>query len=169
MKDTDLKLLIDEARAGDARAQKALIERYQADIYRYLIYLSGDPVWSEDLLQETWIRALEHLSKLKDPEAFKPWILRIAGNEFRMGLRKRRERAVAPEEWDRVLGGGAGGATLEALETLQALGRLEPEFREALVLVDVQGHSYGEAAEIIGISENALRSRLHRARKKFEE
>jgi RNA polymerase sigma-70 factor (ECF subfamily) len=55
----------------------------------------------------------------------------------------------------------------QAAEIAEVLGKLEPEARIAILLVDMEGHSYTEAAEIIGISESALRSRLHRARQAF--
>ncbi|NIS37624.1 sigma-70 family RNA polymerase sigma factor [Candidatus Saccharibacteria bacterium] len=163
--DFDISALLIKAREGQQAALDALVEKSQFRLYRFLFYLSGDPDLSEDLLQETLIRTLENLNKIKAPERYWSWAFRVAKNLYLNHLKSAdiRHRSKEPLE---------ESESLEPSEDLRiqlhrALQKLSPEERQAVLLVDSEGYSYLEASDIIGVSENALRSRLHRARQKL--
>lgn len=156
------------AQEGDERALAFLIEATQERLYRFFLYLSANPQLSADLTQDTFIKVLENLHTLREPAGFVSWLLKTGKNLFLDHVRSPRsqehaELESAPESELAV------SRDLDLVVRIhRALERLEPEDRLVLLLVDLEEHSYAEAAKILGISENAVRSRLHRARQAFE-
>lgn len=164
----DLADLVVRAQGGDEKALVALVEQTQNSLYRFTYYLAGNEALAQDLCQETYVRVFESLSKLKDPGRFQSWIYIMAKNLFLDHCRKSSTKnEISSEAWESVDGASQSPEAPKNIEVQQTLALLTEEYRLVLVLVDMEGYSYGEAAEIIGISENALRSRLHRARQQF--
>lgn len=172
---TDAELL-DAARAGDARAVEALLERHQARVYRFGVKMCRDPSDAEDVLQDTLLAAARNIREFRGASSLSTWLYTIA---HRFCARKRRRRSHAPiersletdgaAEAERVADGGrapddalAGKQIEAALE--QAIRALEPPYREVLLLRDVEGLTAPEVAEVLGIGVQAVKSRLHRAR-----
>jgi RNA polymerase sigma-70 factor (ECF subfamily) len=170
--------LVIAARKGDQAAISELVEAAQPRLYRFCFYLCGNKPKAEDLCQEAFIKALSNLKKIKEPARFLSWLFRSTKNHFLDEVKAARNRESesidSPDEE-----GGSAATRSEALKldarqegmvaVQEALSKLAQEDRFVLLLVDMEERSYQEAAEIIGISEAAVRSRLHRARKAFEE
>lgn len=158
---------LQRARRGDEEAMGRLVEETQRPLFRFLVFLCGDRTLAQDICQDTYVYALEHLGELRQPAAFRRWLYQIARHKL---LDHRKLRANQPhrelEEETDPGPSGAGDQEL-TLQIQRVLGDLEEADRIVLLLVDMEGHSYTEASEIIGISESAVRSRLHRARKAF--
>jgi RNA polymerase sigma factor (sigma-70 family) len=137
----------------------------------------------EEVTQESVLKILTHINQLRDGESFKAWALQIAGNEARMRLRKDRkhlyssvdeeinEKPFQPKQF--VNWRNIPSEELERKELRQvltaALECLEDGYREVFVLRDVQHLSAAETGRILGISEGAVNTRLHRARLQMRE
>jgi RNA polymerase sigma-70 factor (ECF subfamily) len=167
------------AQAGDLAAYGELIELTQDRLMRFSVLLAGNRELAQDLCQEVYVKLFDALKKLKEPEKFNSWLFRVTKNLFIDNYRSEMptESLTDDEEFkgsklDRIQAEQAGGeppasASDTVIQVRDALNTLGSEDRVLILLVDMEGHSYQEAAEIIGISENSARSRLHRARKKF--
>lgn len=177
-REPDWAKLVTAAQKGDQAAISELVEAAQPRLYRFCFYLCGNRPKAEDLAQEAFVKTLSNLKKIKEPARFISWLFRATKNHFldeAKAARNRESESIdAPDDE-----GGSAQTRAEALKTeatqegmaavRQALSRLSQEDRFVLLLVDMEERSYQEAADIIGISEAAVRSRLHRARKAFEE
>lgn len=159
--------LLAAARAGDRQALEALLSRVQPQVYRFGRRMCGDPQDAEDVLQETLLALARGVRELRGTSSLSTWLYTVAR---RFCLKKRRRRAMAPGGEAAELPDPAAGSeeSLAGKEVAQALERairaLPPPHREVLVLRDVEGLSAPEVAEILGISAQAVKSRLHRAR-----
>ena len=152
------------AASGDTAAFGVLVRETQADVWRFLRHLVGDP----DLTQETYLRVHRGLPKFRFGSKFSSWIFRIARNlatdEFRSQQRKERvTRLLRSSESVPVVD------ELDAVDVREALLALPPRLREPFVLVEVFGHSYADAAEIAGIPTGTAKSRVHHARRQLVE
>ncbi len=171
--------LVRRAQRGDTGAFAELFTRYEGRIFGYLYRMVGDRAWAEDLTQETFIRAHQHLRSLGPPYDFKSWLYRIAGNLALDGLRRRRPEAPLPD-WDsgaaepvdtRPSADPERQAQLAELRAAvwRTLHRLPEAYRQALLLRELEGLSYQEMASIMGISLDNVRVVLHRARLAFRD
>ena len=152
--------------AGDVEQYRLLVERYRAEFGRYAVAAVGDRDLAQDAMQEAFIRAFRSLGSCRNPDRFGAWFFRILTNQCRNAVARRRDTtvldAVDPpggERADAALERRELGARLEA-----ALARLTPEQREAFVMKHVEGRSYEEMAELLGVGTDALKMRVHRAR-----
>jgi len=174
--------LLAAARAGDARALEALLERHQAQVYRFGMKMCRDPEDAKDVLQETLLAVARGLHDFRGCSSLSTWLYTIARSHC---LKKRRRSKFAPEV-ERSLGTYASGSVaqlassdegpdevLSNQEIEQALAAavadLDPIYREVLLLRDVEGLTAPEVAEVVGISVPAVKSRLHRARLALRE
>lgn len=168
-----LTALVVRAQAGDETSFGEIIEHVQKSLYRFCLGICDEPSQAEDLCQEALVKGLQQIKKLKSAKTFQSWIFSIARNHFLDQVRRpghTREllerKASSYEEPGVAELTAASGPSQETLtEVHEALARLDPEDRELLLLIDVEEFSYQEVSEIIKISEAAVRSRLHRARK----
>ncbi|MGB5150458.1 MAG: sigma-70 family RNA polymerase sigma factor [Mycobacterium sp.] len=147
---------------GDRAALTRFIEATQRDVWRTIAYLS-DPGSAEDLTQETYLRAMKSLPRFSGRSTAKTWLLSIARRVVVDQIRynSSRPRPAYVVDLDDVL---AGGRIENMVEIRILLDGLEPERREALVLTQVLGMSYAEAAEVAGCPIGTIRSRVARAR-----
>jgi RNA polymerase sigma-70 factor (ECF subfamily) len=158
---------------GDRCAFDRLVERHAAAVYRLTNVITGDPMTAEDALQQTFLSAYRHAASFRSEASVRTWLLAIARNAA-VRLRSKRSKEDAVEESLLQLGLDAGWGTddpealaiaAERSELLRsAMADLCAEDQEVLILRDVEGLSGIEAAEVLGIGERALKSRLHRAR-----
>jgi RNA polymerase sigma-70 factor, ECF subfamily len=167
--------LIDLAKAGDREALERLLTAIAPMVRRFGMRMCQDAHDSEDVLQETLLDILLHLPSFEGRSSFSSWVFSLTRsrctrrrrgqkNQPKMPLHEIPEPtgvAPSPEE---VMSVKVLGRTLD-----QALGRLSEEHREVLLLRDVESLTAPEAAEILGISVMALKSRLHRARAALRE
>ncbi len=176
---TDESELVAKARRGDAQAFTVLVNRYERKIFRLARHITQNEEDAEDVLQETFLKAYEHLGGFQEQSKFYTWLVRIAVNEALMKLRKRRsgkllsldetidtgEETVAREiaVWDDNPEQRYSQEELRAI-LQQAVDGLAPIFRTVFVLRDIDELSTEETAEALGISIPAVKSRLLRAR-----
>jgi len=175
--------LAERLRAGDPDACREMIDRHAARMLRTLMRLRGDPFEAEDLLQETWIAACRAARDYRGDASLQTWLERIAVNAAAMADRRRlavsRGSGAAPVRlpsssvdadgptWELRAPDDSESAVIwrETLAELSAaVTALPRRLRDVLVLRDLQGASTREAALELGISEDAVKQRLHRAR-----
>ncbi|MEQ8821748.1 MAG: sigma-70 family RNA polymerase sigma factor [Sumerlaeia bacterium] len=164
-----LELLIVRLQRGDESAFAPLVAQWERPLLYYLrrIAPTEDDAW--DALQETWLRALRGLPKLRQPGAFPAWIYRIARNAAFAQQRGQIIHDTLPEESDR-----AGPAAeepdfspAEAQELHWAIGRLDLLHREPIVLHFLDDLSIADIAGLLAIPEGTVKSRIHTAKRKL--
>lgn len=149
------------ARAGDRAALGEFIRLTQADVRRFLAHLAGQDA-ADDLTQETYLRAMDALPGFRGESSVRTWLLTIARRTAADLVRREAARPVllSGERTDAAI--VPGPARRVEIETM--LASLDPAKREALVLTQVFGFSYAEAAAITGVAVGTIRSRVARAR-----
>jgi RNA polymerase sigma-70 factor (ECF subfamily) len=165
--------LLDQLRRQEEDAFTVIYERHRAQIYNYLFRLSGSSELADDLTHDTFLSAYESLPKLRPDSNIVPWLYRIASNRFRDFLR--RKRVINWLRWpesprsEAALACTGGEETLPEREAVQAvLAAMKPEYAICLVLRLAEGFSSEETAHILGITPEAVRMRLSRARQMFK-
>ncbi len=169
--------LIRRSAAGDRDSFDAFAGRHGAAVYRYALALCHDASAAEDALQETFLAAWRGAAGFRGEQGARAWLLAIARNAV---ARRYRRRAGEPAEWESldVLGRAAGWGDETNPESIAlareradlietALGALDADDREVLVLRDLEELSGEDAARILDVGLPALKSRLHRARLRF--
>ncbi|MCJ7534821.1 MAG: sigma-70 family RNA polymerase sigma factor [Anaerolineales bacterium] len=176
--------LIHDAQKGDLDAFNRLILAYQDRVYSQAFRVLGDSQSADDATQEAFISAYKHLSSFRGG-SFRAWLLRIVTNACYDELRRRKRRPITSLEpvddagdeiesphWiadpgelpeDNVVRSELGHAIQNCLD------QLPEDFRVVVVLVDVQGLDYLEAAGVIGTPLGTIKSRLARARNRMRE
>jgi RNA polymerase sigma-70 factor, ECF subfamily len=168
--DVQLVKLIEQAQAGDKSAMRLLIIQSQDRLFRFALYLTGNRAHAQDLCQDTYIKLLKSLKDLRTPEQFWSWLFRILKNMFIDSKRQASAKGYVPLEDVTVETFITSKDAADELITLTTcLSRIDDDARTVIILVDIEGYSYAEAAEVVGVTENALRSRLHRARELLAE
>lgn len=180
----DESALVALARQGDTKAFGELVEHYERKIYRLAKRITQNDEDAEDVLQETFLKAYEHLDGFKGDSKFYTWIVRIGVNEALMKLRKRKgDRFVSldepietgEEEVKREVAVWEGNPeqqySQEELQRIldEAIETLKPDFRTVFMLRDIEELSTEETAQALGISVPAVKSRLLRARLALRE
>jgi RNA polymerase sigma-70 factor (ECF subfamily) len=173
--------LINRCITGDKESFDALITPYLHSISLVAYSISQNREDTEEIVQETALKAFMHLGQLRDHKSFKPWLLQIAANEARMILRKRtqsvsiegeiQERDYQPRqfvEWRNI-----PSKELERKEVraavMEGLRNLSEGSRAVFILRDVQHLSSAETAKILCLSEARVDTKLHRARLQMRE
>ena len=171
--------LVAKARQGDTASFSVLLRRYEGKIFRLAMNITQNREDAEDVLQESFLKAYEHLDQFLGNSKFYTWIVRIAVNQALMKLRKRRsDRAVSLDEQidtgeDTVVREIAAWDpdpeqrySQEELHTIlsEVIDELAPIYRTVFTLRDVDGLSTEETAEALDLSVPAVKSRLLRAR-----
>lgn len=180
----DERPFVERARAGDVAAFGELVSRYERKIFRLAKNITGSDEDAEDVLQEAFLKAFEHLDNFKGDSKFYTWIVRIAVNESLMKLRKRRSnKTISLDEtldtgddtvareiavWDGTPEDRFSQQEIrDILES--AVQSLHPIYRAVFMLRDIDELSTEETAEALGISIPAVKSRLLRARLQLRE
>ena len=147
-----------------------IVTDHSARVYRLAYRLTGNQHEAEDLTQDVFVRVFRSLDGYT-PDNFEGWLHRITTNLFLDMVRRRaRIRMEAlPEDSDRIPGQGPEPEQVFSDTHLDpalqaALDELPPEFRAAVVLCDVEGLSYEEIADVLGVKLGTVRSRIHRGR-----
>jgi len=173
--------LVRAAAAGEAGAMETLLVRAQEVAFRFSLLVCGHPEDAEDVMQDALLRTYRHVGQIRDPLAFRTWLYRTVRNAC---LVKRRRRVGEPARMEPVEGGGpdeVGGGALQVADAgrkpdqiaidnwvgaqlTEALQQLAPMYRVIVVLREIEGLSTREVAEVLGISEANVKTRLHRAR-----
>lgn len=159
---------IDAVLKGDKNSYETLIDRHKKMVYGIAWSHLGDADLSEDVAQETFIKAYTYLGTLREPEKFAGWLARIARNVCN-SFRRSSKREHAFRERLTVLEKAETEPRAEERESISeplwdSFADLPPVHREALTAFYIEGKSTADAALALGITENALKARLHRAR-----
>lgn len=164
------------ARRGDRAAIEALLAAEQARLYRFGLKMCGDPEDAKEVLQDSLLAAARTLPQFKGESSLATWLYAIA-RSFCIKRRRREQAQPLPEsslgvrasEAARLIDERPLSDELYARSQLgqavnRALAELAPDHRDVIVLRDVEGLSAAEAAAVLGITAQAVKSRLHRAR-----
>jgi RNA polymerase sigma factor (sigma-70 family) len=162
-------------RGDDDKAFERLYERHVRDVYRYAAGMLGTAADAEDVTQTTFLNAYRAFKSGTRPDKPQSWLIAIAHNVCRQRFRQaqRRPHEVA---FDEGVGDGVGdGETTDDLlaptaeDLRRCLSQLPPNQRAAIVMRELEGGSYAEIAEVLGISVSALETLLFRARRALRE
>ncbi|MFC5061917.1 RNA polymerase sigma factor [Actinomycetospora atypica] len=168
--------LVGQAVAGSrfsGQAFEVLLRRHQDRIYRIALRMTGSTADAEDVAQDVAVQLWRMLATFTGSSTFSTWLYRIVVNRCLTHLRAqqvagRRTEPLLESDHPRVVGPEKrvlDGARVDAAAA--ALGGLPPEQRAALVLCQIEGLSYRDAAAATGVTEAAIRSRLERGRRNF--
>lgn len=176
---TDLEI-VERVRAGDTALYEILMRRYNQRLYRVARAILRDDGEAEDVMQEAYVRAYQHLDQFAGLAPFSTWLTRIAVNEA-LGRRRLRGRNWQLEEID---GGEEGftnmagtspdpeqGASIAELGHLleEAILDLPEPYRAVVMLRDIEEMSTGETAAVLQLSEQNVKVRLHRGRARMRD
>lgn len=160
-----MQLLAEKAMQGDKEAFVELMQLYEGDMYRIARGYFHEINDVEDVMQDTILRALEHIGELREPVYFKTWLLRILINRCNLVCRDRKHYA---ENGSEQITAAAHDAFSE-LEFRVLIDSLSFKYRTVLLLYYGMHFSAREIGDILKTSENTVRSRLRRARKELEK
>ena len=177
---TDDALLADLLRQGSEDAYELLVARFQQPVYNLVYRLLSEPGESYDVVQEVFLKIFRNIATFRNQSSLKTWIYRIAVNEVhnyrRWFYRHRRQEVILEDE---IEGGKNFGDTVpdrgrtpydyalngeKRVMIEDALAHINPMFRAAIVLRDVEELSYEEIADVLDISLGTVKSRITRGR-----
>lgn len=141
-----------------------LVTALSPELFRYAMGLCHHHDTAEDLVQETFLRGWRSRADLRDPRAARAWLYTILRNEHARLYERQRPEVKDPHRLPEVAVRGYD-TSAEAFATRRALGRLEPEYRDPLLLQVIGGFSCREIGEMLGLNSNTVLTRLFRARK----
>ena len=175
------------AKAGKEAAYRELLSRYERPVFSLIYRMVRDRALAEDLAQETFIKVLNALDTYRPEFKFSSWIFKIANNAAIDQLRKHELNTLS-------LDGAPGARTAEEVEATalqatdrgesplaelearelgseieQAIGKLRPEYRTAILLRHVEGRAYEEIAEVMDLPLGTVKTYIHRARLELRE
>ena len=173
--------LIEGLRQGAELAYEELINEYQLPVFNLVYRLLEDPTEASDVVQEVFLKIFRHIGSFRGRSSLKTWIYRIAVNEahnHRRWFSRHRKHEIGFEKNEGEPGRSLreslrapGGSPFEIAlreETValigEALSKLKPVFREAVVLRDIEGFTYEEIASVLGVSLGTVKSRIVRGR-----
>lgn len=175
---------LEALQAGDRAEFARVVDAYYTIIYRLALKILGNPQDAEDVLQETFIKAFRHISGFNGRSKLSTWLYRIATNEALMLIRRQKPGFVSIDEPQADLDTVQEPLQIEDWCCLpekellsseariymdQAIDRLPASLRVVFVLRDIQGLSTLETAEVLDLSETAVKTRLSRARLRLRE
>ncbi len=179
---TEDQALVERSKQGDLAAFEALVEKYRHRVWRLAMNSVRDREEAWDVAQEAFIRAWQALESFRGQSAFYTWLFRIVMNVAADRLRQRAARGrafgterVSEEEMERVtpdpeIGPEDRAARVEERERIdRALAALPEHHRTIIMLSDLEGLSYREIADVLGIPMGTVMSRLHNARKRLKQ
>jgi len=185
MSESKSEISIEALRLGDRREFARLVDAYSGPLYRLALKMLGNATDAEDALQNTFLKAFQHVNTFEGRSSLSTWLYRIASNEALMLLRKRRPESTFSDmstedendrnfdpvqftDWcclpeEELLSAEARNALDRAVEHL-------PEtLRIVFVLRDIEDLSILETSQVLGLSETAVKTRLLRARLRLRE
>jgi len=181
--DDSERRFIERLRERDERAFNELVEAYETRIYQLVYRMLGRRDEAEDMAQEVFVQVFKAIGQFRGDAKLSTWIYRIAANLCRNRIKYlSRRHDGAQDDYDAMADRSAAspgkGVTVgdvarpdQMVEGYQAeniiqqcLAELDPEFREVLVLRDIEDLTYEEIAEITGLADGTVKSRIHRAR-----
>lgn len=175
--ESDDAALVAAILAGDASAERALVERHRDALYRLARSATGDPQEALDITQEAFVAAFGALRRYDPARPLGAWLAAITLNKCRDWARRRKVRRWlglpmpdGVEHWvaaDAPLPDQTAADRAELAATARAIADLPPNLKDVLLLRTLEGFSQAETAAVLGISEKAVETRLYRAREKL--
>lgn len=167
------RVLAARTREGDGAAYERLVRRYLRPIHTVVASFLSEPADVEDTVQETFLRALDGIDGYDPDRPFAPWLYQIARNAARARLEAEARRETEPLPDEGIDAGDSLGAELDRAEIRRrvdaAADGLPERQQMAFRLLDVEGWSTAEVAELTGLAPGTVRSHLHHARRKLRE
>ena len=178
----DYAALVRAAQTGSQTAVERLLMRAQEVAYRFSLMACGGADDAEDAMQEALIKTYRYATRIRNPEAFKTWLYRTVRNACLISRRRRVDEPARMLSLDEPLGGPGGRErAIDAVDPskdpeavainarlrrqlARALRRLPAPYRVVVFLREMEGLSTREVADVLGISEANVKTRLHRAR-----
>jgi RNA polymerase sigma-70 factor, ECF subfamily len=170
--------LVERARRGDDAAFGTLVDRHRTAVFRAALAALGTREDAEEVAQEAFVAAFQHLQDFREDASFKTWLLSIA---WRKALTRRRtvrtflRRFVQPPEDTEWQVPDAGRTQEQAVlddelhgHIRREIARLAPKFRDALLLASAGEHSYNDIAGMLGIPVGTLKWRVNEARRQLK-
>jgi RNA polymerase sigma-70 factor, ECF subfamily len=183
--DAEERLLVEALCAADEGAYEVLIHRFERPVYNLVARLTDDPADALDVVQEVFLKVFRNIDHFRGDSSLKTWVYRIAVNEARnqrrwFGRHRRQEVTIEPEaadehgyaDWMTDPGRSPLEVTLDHEQRAlieEALSEVNPAFRAALVLREMEGLSYDEIAVVLDISLGTVKSRILRGREALRE
>lgn len=166
----DEKALVTSALNGDIEAFEKIVDAYKNKLFSFLVKMTLSRQDAEEILQEVFIRAYNHLEKYNDRWMFSTWIYRIALNTFKTWQKSRKRLQTLPIRED-IISGTRADNPEEAFElnerrreVISLIQGLKEKQKIPLILKYVKGFSYDEIGRILGISVEAAKMKVYRAR-----
>ncbi len=175
------EILISRFQQGDNYAFDLLVKRYKEPLLNFVYRFLGEKNEAEDIVQETFLRLFKNKHYYKEIAKFSTWIYTIASNLAKTELRKRKRRNLysisyyMSTEKDYDIPDYETNPEIDVNSVItdqiiqKAINKLSPKFKQVIILRDIQGFSYEEIAEIVGIPLGTVKSRVNRARLKLQE
>jgi RNA polymerase sigma-70 factor (ECF subfamily) len=183
---SDEQLLVSYAR-GEMEAMEVLLARYKRPVFHFVLRHLGDRARAEDLLQETFLRVVEHASSFEGSASLRTWLYRIARNLCVDELRRRKHRKHPSLDAKQGSAQGEGGQSLYerlplneagpdrrvvdrdlAHRMSEAIAQLPEDQREVFLMRQVQNLSFKEIGDVTGVSENTVKSRMRYALERLQ-
>jgi len=176
--------LVQASKNGDVAAFEQLVKRYDRRLFRVALSVTHNREDSQDAVQEAFLKAYQHLGDFRGDSQFSTWLIRITLNQSLMKLRKlRRTREVALDEYfgtdedvlpREVIDWAPNPEQLYSVSELRnilikTIEELRPILRAVFVMQDLEGLSTVQTAEVLNLSQSAVKSRLWRARLQLRE
>jgi len=178
---SDEELILEFQKNNTEDAFNILVQRYKNPLTNFVFRFLGDYESCNDVVQETMIKVYRYKDSYSSVAKFSTWIYTIAGNLARTEYRRQRRRNLfsindygeehktfdLPDETNRPDVATDSGIKDEIIQ--KALLKVKETYREAVILRDIQGMSYEEISEILGVNEGTVKSRINRGRAQLQE
>ena len=177
---SDSEILSDVA-GGDIEAYGKLVHRYRGRLYNFVFRFVGEPETAEDIVQETFLRAFRKREDYKAIANFSTWLFTIAGNLAKSELRRRKRWRLFSIDRDEESETGLDlpdesfrpdkmtESSITDVQIQRAIGSLSDNYRQVVLLRDVEGLSYQEISEVVNCPVGTVKSRISRARLKLQQ
>ena len=165
---TDISLVAQVAISGNRRAFDELVRRYQSPVRRFFLHQTlGDSQLSDDLAQDTFIKAYTNIASFRGLASFQTWIMRIAYNVFYDDVRSRKQTDDVDTSISALRQSASTGDSNLKMDIYAALALLKPDERTCITLQLIDGYPIDEISKIIGIPDNTVKSHLRRGKEKM--
>ena len=177
--------LVHASKNGDVAAFEQLVKRYDRKLFRIAQHVTHNREDAEDAVQDAFLKAFQHLGEFREDSKFSTWLIRITLNQSLMKVRKQR-RAIREVSLEEDFQAGEDMLPMEVIDwapdpeqlyrtaelrdiLIKALRELRPILRAVFVLRDIEGLSTAQTAEVLNLSEVAVKARLWRGRLQLRE
>ena len=164
---SDIALVTQVAMFHNKKAFDQLVRKYQSPVRRFFLnQTGGDQQLSDDLAQETFIKAYTHINNFKGISGFSTWLMRIAYNVFYDEIRSRKQT----DDIDTTAVKNTSSSTAEAglkMDIYAALALLKPDERTCITLQLIDGYPIDQISKITGMNDNTVKSHLKRGKDKL--